>query len=139
MDIVFHILFPVLIVGCLFGGFTAVRRRRQMTAAWESGVTARARVTRAWAVTRMVNDVPRRIPHHEYDFTTADGRAVRFEEAGGVVERAVGDEVLVYYAPGDPDRATAAAPDEGSVRYRVLLVLIAAGVVIMTKVMIQYW
>ncbi|MFD2690413.1 DUF3592 domain-containing protein [Streptomyces phyllanthi] len=138
MDWVFHILFPLLIVLCLYGGYEIIRRDRQRRAAW-SGLTAQARVTRAWVTTRIVNDVPQRIQNHQFDFTTADGRAVRFEEAGGSPDLGVGDEILVHYASDDPDAATAFEPGTGSTRTVLALLVLGAGLIVLVKVMIQYW
>ncbi|MGW0764041.1 hypothetical protein [Streptomyces sp. NPDC002676] len=64
---------------------------QQRRAAWESGLTAQARAIRAWTTTRTVNNVPQRVQWHEYDYTTVDGRAVRFKESGGPRHRAEGD------------------------------------------------
>ncbi|MFI9805991.1 DUF3592 domain-containing protein [Streptomyces sp. NPDC052301] len=113
MDAFFNITMPGLIIFFLWAAVALVRRTRQRRTAWESGVTAQARVVRAWATTQVVNNVPRRVQWHEYDFTTGDGRAVRFKENGGPRDRSVGDQVLVHYAPHEPDRATASEPQPG--------------------------
>jgi hypothetical protein len=73
-----RIFFVLLIIGFAVAGYAVVRRTLQRRAAWESGLTAPARVVRAWQTTQMVNNVPRRVQWHEYDYTTRDGRAVRF-------------------------------------------------------------
>ncbi|MFI7322730.1 DUF3592 domain-containing protein [Streptomyces venezuelae] len=141
MDFVFHILFPALIGVFLWAAYTIVRRTRERRAAWESGLTAQARVVRAWVTVQMVNDVARRTQWHEYDFTTADGVAVRFKEAGGPTGRKAGDETLVYYAGDEPDKATASDPEPGKDMFRtgMGLVITGVGVVGLTSVMIQYW
>ncbi|MFG2134198.1 DUF3592 domain-containing protein [Streptomyces sp. NPDC048751] len=113
MDAIFNIVMPLMIALLVWGGFALVRRTRERRAAWESGLTARARVVRAWATTQMVNNVARRVQWHEYDYTTGDGLAVRFKESGGPRDRAAGDEVLVYYVANDPEKATASAPQPG--------------------------
>ncbi|WP_330304830.1 MULTISPECIES: DUF3592 domain-containing protein [unclassified Streptomyces] len=140
MDFVFHILFPLMIVGIIWAGYAIVRRTRERRAAWESGLTAEARVTRAWARTQMVNNVARRIQYHEYDFTAADGRAVRFEEAGGPAGRGVGDQALVYYTEDRPEKATASEPRPGKDMAGAVfgLVFLGAGVIILIKVIVQY-
>ncbi|WP_199551673.1 DUF3592 domain-containing protein [Streptomyces sp. N35] len=139
MDFVFHILFPLLIVVMLWGGYALVRRTRQRRRAWQSGLSARARVVRAYVRVQTINDVPRRIQYHEYDFT-ADGRAVRFTEAGGPPSRAVGDETLVYYTSEDPESATASEPAPGRDMAGAVigLAVITAGVIIAINVMITY-
>ncbi|MFK4069872.1 DUF3592 domain-containing protein [Streptomyces sp. NPDC029674] len=141
MDFVFHILFPLLIVLACWAAYTIVRRTRERRTAWESGLTAQARVVRAWITTQMVNNVPRRIQWHEYDFTTADGLAVRFKESGGPSSREAGDETRVYYADAEPDKATASEPQPGKDMFGTVLALgiLGVGVIILTKVMIQYW
>ena len=140
MDVVFHLLFPLMIVLAIWAIYAIVRRSRERRSAWESGLTARARVVRAWVTVQMVNNVARRIQWHEYDFTTADGRAVRFKEAGGPRSREPGDETLVYYAGDEPDRATASEPQPGKDMFRTVLGvgILGVGIVILVKVMIQY-
>ncbi len=110
---VINIFVPLLIAFFVWAGYALVRRSRQRRAAWESGVTAQARVVRVWTTTRTVNNVPQRVQWHEYDYTTGDGLAVRFKESGGPRDRAVGDEVLVHYAPEEPQNATASEPQPG--------------------------
>lgn len=130
----FNILMPLMIVGLIWSGFTIVRRVQQRRAAWESGLTAQARVVRAWVTTQMVNNVLRRTQWHEYDFTTADGTAVRFKEPAGPPSRGAGDEVLVYYTEDEPDKATASAPEPGkdTARMAVTLLILGAGVVVLS-------
>ncbi|MEV6834253.1 DUF3592 domain-containing protein [Streptomyces sp. NPDC051133] len=113
MDAIFHITMACLIGFFVWAAVALVRRTRQRRAAWESGLTAQARVVRAWATTQVVNNVARRVQWHEYDFTTRDGRFVRFKENGGPRDRSVGDHIVVHYAPHEPDRATASAPQPG--------------------------
>ncbi|MBJ7905130.1 hypothetical protein IF655_17725 [Streptomyces sp. DSM 110735] len=111
-----------------------VRRARQRRAAWASGLTARARVVRAWTTARVVNNVPQRVQWHEYDFTTGDGRAVRFKESGGPRDRDEGDVVVIHYAAHEPDKATAGEPLPGaemvSTTVWLLLLAVIAGYVI---------
>ncbi|MEU6283799.1 DUF3592 domain-containing protein [Streptomyces sp. NPDC047028] len=110
-------MFDIVMLGLLAlfvcAGVALVRRTRQRREAWASGMTAQARVVRAWAATRVVNNVAQRVQWHEYDYTTADGRAVRFKESGGPRDRATGHTVLVHYAPHAPERATASEPQPG--------------------------
>ncbi|MFI6093095.1 DUF3592 domain-containing protein [Streptomyces sp. NPDC051218] len=141
MDFVFHLLFPLIIVLMLWAAYAIVRRTRERRTAWESGLTASARVVRAWVTVQMVNNVARRIQWHEYDFTTADGLAVRFKESGGPTSREPGDETRVYYAGDEPDKATASEPQPGKDMFGMVfgLGVLGVGVIIITKVMIQYW
>lgn len=141
MDFVFHVLFPLLIMLGFWAAYAIVRRTRERRAAWESGLTAQARVVRAWVTVQMVNNVARRIQWHEYDFTTAGGVAVRFKEPGGPASREPGDETLVYYADDEPDKATACEPRPGKDMFGTVLGLGILGVaaVILIKVTIQHW
>lgn len=141
MDFVFRIFFPLFIVLMFWAAYAIVRRTRQRRTAWESGLTAPARVVRAWVTVQMVNNVARRIQWHEYDFTTADGLAVRFKESGGPASREPGDEALVYYPGDEPDKATGCEPQPGKDTFGMVVGLgvLGVGVVILTKVMIQYW
>lgn len=131
-------VFVLLIIGFLAAAYAIVRRTRQRRAAWESGLTARGRVVRQWRTTQVVNNVPRTTQWHEYDYTTADGRAVVFKEGGGPHTRAVGDEATVYYTAEDPERATAAPPQPGkdTASTAFALVLFGAGVVLMIKLLV---
>lgn len=113
MNSYFDIVIPLLLAFLVWGGYALVRRTQERRAAWESGLTAQARVVRAWVTTQMVNNVARRVQWHEYDYTTGDGLAVRFKEGGGPRDREAGDEVLVYYTPDDPEKATASEPQPG--------------------------
>ncbi|MET7274393.1 MULTISPECIES: DUF3592 domain-containing protein [Streptomyces] len=113
MNALFHITMVVLLAAMVWSAVALVRRTRQRREAWESGLSAPARVVRTWATTQMVNNVARRVQWHEYDYTTRDGRAVRFQESGGPRDRAEGDTVPVYYSARDPERATAVEPQPG--------------------------
>jgi len=140
VDFVFHFLFPVFIVGGLWAAYAIVRRTKERRAAWESGLTAQGRVVKAWVTTQIVNDMPRRTQWHEYDFTTADGRAVRFKEPGGPRDLGEGDEALVYYTSEDPEKATGSEPRPGKDTAGMVfgVGVIGIAVVILVKVMFQY-
>ncbi|WP_237519048.1 DUF3592 domain-containing protein [Streptomyces sp. SID5910] len=109
----FHITMVALLALLAWGSVALVRRTRQRREAWESGLSAQARVVRAWTTVQMVNNVARRVQWHEYDYTTQDGRAVRFKETQGPRDRVEGDTVLVYYSAQQPEKATASAPQPG--------------------------
>jgi hypothetical protein len=51
--------------------------------------------------------------HHVYEFTTRDGRVIRFDEDGGPSTTVEGDIVTVHYLPERPERATAKVPARG--------------------------
>ncbi|MBO1334267.1 hypothetical protein [Streptomyces sp. VRA16 Mangrove soil] len=139
-DLVFHIGFPLLIVLLVWAAYAIVRRTRERRAAWESGLTAQARVVAAYVRVQMVNNVARRIQWHEYDFTV-DGRAVRFKESGGPASRAVGDETLVHYAAADPEKATASPPQPGKDMFGTVfgVGVMVVGVIILANVTVTYW
>ncbi|MFF3646269.1 DUF3592 domain-containing protein [Streptomyces sp. NPDC002564] len=48
--------------------------------------------------------------HHVYEFTTREGRSVRFEERHGSATTVQGDIVTVHYLPERPEAATARPP-----------------------------
>ncbi|WP_460066080.1 hypothetical protein [Streptomyces sp. YKOK-I1] len=133
-----NVVFVLLVVGFVAAAYAIVRRTRQRRAAWESGLTAQARVVRQWRTTQVVNNVPRTTQWHEYTYTTADGRGVVFKEGGGPHTRETGDEVLVYYTAEDPEKATASAPQPGkdTASMAFALVLFGAGVVLMIKLLV---
>ncbi|MZD08683.1 hypothetical protein GTW43_26915 [Streptomyces sp. SID5785] len=139
--LVFHLLLPLLAVLLVWACFAIVRRTRQRRAAWESGLTAQARVVAAYARVQMVNNVARRIQWHEYDFTDATGRAVRFKESGGPASRAVGDSTLVYYAAAEPEAATASEPSPGRDAFGTVfgVGVLGVGAVVLLGVSVQYW
>ncbi|MEW2130259.1 hypothetical protein [Streptomyces sp. NPDC005435] len=110
----FDLCMMLILVVLAAGAVAVARRARQRREAWASGLTAEARVIRAWVTTRMVNNVLHRVQWHEYVFTTADGRAVRFKESGGPRVRAEGDTVLIHYTAHAPDKATAGEPRPGA-------------------------
>ncbi|MFE2265206.1 DUF3592 domain-containing protein [Streptomyces griseosporeus] len=133
----FTVLVWVLVAFFVWGGVATVRRYQQRQAAWASGLTARARVVRAWVTVQTMNNTVRRIQWHEYDYTTHDGRAVRFKESGGPRDRGQGEEVLVYYAAHEPDKATASAPQPGKDLAGTVFVLIM--LVVGAAILLSQW
>ncbi|MFG2883883.1 hypothetical protein ACGFYV_16545 [Streptomyces sp. NPDC048297] len=137
MGAFFDICMLVLLGFLVASAVGLVRRTRQRRAAWESGLTAQARVVRAWVTTQFVDNVARRVQWHEYDYTTQDGRAVRFKEAGGPVDRAEGELVLVHYAAHEPDRATAGEPQVGKDAASTAVWLV--GLAVAAVILIYLW
>ncbi|MFF5189477.1 DUF3592 domain-containing protein [Streptomyces sp. NPDC000345] len=133
-----RMFFVLLIVGFVVAGYAIVRRTRQRRAAWESGLTAPGRVVRAWRTTQVVNNVARQVQWHEYDYTTRDGRAVRFKEGGGPRDRGAGDEAVVHYSPDDPERATAFAPQPGKDTAAMVfgLLVLGSGIAVMIHLLV---
>ncbi|MFJ8943182.1 DUF3592 domain-containing protein [Streptomyces sp. NPDC102395] len=115
MEAFFYVVPSLMIVGVLFVLHRALRRTRQVNAAWSSGVTAEGRCLRTYTRTSGGGDSPVRTTlHHVYEFTARDGRAVRFDEGGGPGTTLEGDVVTVYYVPDRPEGATALAPRRGA-------------------------
>ncbi|MGW3497205.1 hypothetical protein [Streptomyces sp. NPDC001020] len=115
MDIFFYVIPSLIIVGALVVAARVVRRSLQLRSNWNSGLTAEARCLRTYTTTRGDADARagRTTLHHVYEFTTRDGRAVRFEETNGQGTTVEGDIVTVHYTAGRPERATAHAPAPG--------------------------
>ncbi|MFI7504654.1 DUF3592 domain-containing protein [Streptomyces sp. NPDC049687] len=132
------LVFVLLIIGFAAAGYAIVRRTLQRRAAWESGLTAPARVVRAWQTTQIVNNTARLVYWHEYDYTTRDGRAVRFTEGGGPRDRGVGDEVRVHYTAEEPERATASVPQAGRDTASMVfgLVVLGGGIALMIHLLV---
>ncbi|MEU1183033.1 DUF3592 domain-containing protein [Streptomyces sp. NPDC005820] len=116
MDIFFLIIPSIMIVGILLAMYTVISRSRRTTRAWGSGLTAEARCLRTYTTTGSGGGEHHRVTtvlHHVYEFTTREGRTVRFEEENGPGTTLEGDIVTVFY-PGDhPERATARPPAHG--------------------------
>ncbi|MFH9978058.1 DUF3592 domain-containing protein [Streptomyces sp. NPDC017179] len=114
MEALFYVV-PLLMIGAAVFTLTRVlRRAREVRGAWGSGLTAEARCLRTYATTSgggetMVSTTL----HHVYEFTTRDGRSVRFEESNGPATVVEGDIVTVHYVAERPERATAHAPAHG--------------------------
>lgn len=131
MEALFYIA-PLLIIAIVALGATGViRRSRQVDSAWSSGLTAEARCLRTYTTTSggagdtMVSTTL----HHVYEFTTREGRTVRFEEGNGPGTTLEGDIVTVYYAADHPERATAHAPARGRLAVGTGCVLVFFGVI----------
>ncbi|MFE7928487.1 DUF3592 domain-containing protein [Streptomyces sp. NPDC057456] len=114
MEAFFYLVPSVMIAGLLFGVFGLIRRSRRVVRAWDGGLTAQARCLRSYTTTSGGGDtMVSTTLHHVYEFTTREGRAVRFEEANGPGTTIEGDLVTVHYAAGRPEEATAKAPARG--------------------------
>ncbi|MFF8971497.1 DUF3592 domain-containing protein [Streptomyces sp. NPDC014995] len=114
MDVIFLIVPSIMIAGLLFAAGTVIRRSRRITRAWAGGLTAEARCLRSYTTTSGGGGrAVRTNLHHVYEFTTREGRTVRFEEGGGPGTTVEGDLVTVHYAADRPARATARPPARG--------------------------
>ncbi|WP_329217696.1 DUF3592 domain-containing protein [Streptomyces sp. NBC_01485] len=131
MEAFFYIVPSVMIVGAMFGAFGVVRRSRRVTRAWGGGLTAEARCLRSYATTSGGggDTSVHTTLHHVYEFTTREGRTVRFEEANGPGTTIEGDIVPVHYAADRPEEATAKAPARGRLFAESGCVLLFLGVI----------
>ncbi|MDX3310770.1 DUF3592 domain-containing protein [Streptomyces sp. NPDC054884] len=115
MEAFVYIVPSIMIAIVLFAAYKTLDRTRQVRAAWDSGMTAEGRCLRAYTRTSGGggdSSVSTTL-HHVYEFTTRDGRAYRFDEAGGPATVIEGDIVTVFYTPDHPEGATARRPSRG--------------------------
>ncbi|WP_020132275.1 DUF3592 domain-containing protein [Streptomyces sp. 303MFCol5.2] len=131
MEAFFYLVPSIMIAGLLFGVFGLVRRSRRVARAWDGGLTAQARCLRSYTTTSGGGDtMVSTTLHHVYEFTTREGRAVRFEEANGPGTTIEGDVVTVHYAAEHPEEATAKAPARGRLLAESGCLLLFLGVAI---------
>ncbi|WP_405967303.1 DUF3592 domain-containing protein [Streptomyces sp. NBC_00015] len=131
MEAFFYLVPSIMIAGLLFGVFGLVRRSRRIARAWDGGLTAQARCLRSYTTTSGGGDtMVSTTLHHVYEFTTREGRAVRFEEANGPGTTIEGDIVTVHYAAARPEEATAKAPARGRLLAESGCLLLFLGVAI---------
>lgn len=132
MEALFYIAPLLIIAVVVIGAVSVIRRSRQVNSAWSSGLTAEARCLRTYTTTSggagdtMVSTTL----HHVYEFTTREGRTVRFEERNGPGTTLEGDIVTVHYAADHPERATAQAPSRGKLVAGTGCALVFFGVVV---------
>jgi hypothetical protein len=131
MDAMFYAIPALIIVVLLCAAVAVVRRARATSRAWSSGLTAEARCLRTYTTTSGGGEtrVTTRL-NHVYEFTTREGRAVRFEERGGPGTVVEGDIVTAYYTADHPERATAQAPARGKLMAGTGAALVFFGVFI---------
>ena len=120
MDVFLYTVPVVIMAVVAFMAYRVLRRWLQIRSAWNSGLTAEGRCLKAFTTvskgTGRSSAVHTTI-HHVYEFTTRDGRAIRFEEEDGPMTTVEGDFVTVYYAEGRTVVATAHEP--GRVKHAV--------------------
>jgi hypothetical protein len=131
MDALFYVIPALVIVALLFAVVRVIRRSLVMNSAWSSGLTAEARCLRTYTTTSGGGEtsVTTRL-HHVYEFTTREGRTVRFEERNGSATVLEGDIVTAYYTADHPERATAQAPARGKLVAGTAFMLVFLGVFI---------
>ncbi|MER6380815.1 DUF3592 domain-containing protein [Streptomyces sp. NPDC001250] len=130
-ELFFYLVPGLMIAMAVFALVGILGRTREMRRAWSSGLTAEARCLRTYTTTSGGGETSVRTTlHHVYEFTTREGRAVRFEERGGRGTVVEGDVVTVHYAAEHPERATAHAPARGRLAAESGCVVVFLGVFI---------
>jgi hypothetical protein len=114
MEALFYLVPTLMIAGAVCAIVASLRRTRQIRSAWNGGLTAEGRCLRSYTTTSGGGETSVRTTlHHVYEFTTREGRTVRFEERNGPATTIEGDFVTVHYTAEHPERATAHAPARG--------------------------
>ncbi|MFF7972756.1 DUF3592 domain-containing protein [Streptomyces sp. NPDC007905] len=115
MELLFYVVPILMITGFGFAAYLLVRRARRISRTWAHGLTAEARCLRSYTTTSGGggDTSVRTTLHHVYEFTTREGRTVRFDEGDGPSTIVEGDHVTVRYLPEYPERATARPPARG--------------------------
>ncbi|WP_217208361.1 DUF3592 domain-containing protein [Streptomyces sp. AC550_RSS872] len=132
----FFYIVPIIMIAIVSLAMVAViRRSLRVSRAWSSGLTAEARCLRTYTTTRGGGDSSVRTAlHHVYEFTTRDGRGVRFEEEGGPGTIVEGDIVTVHYVADRPQQATAKPPAPGKLAAGTGCILAFLGAFILAAV-----
>ncbi|MFF1702062.1 DUF3592 domain-containing protein [Streptomyces sp. NPDC058252] len=132
MDVFFYAVPALMMAVVLLAAAKVVRRSMDLRRAWNSGLTAEARCLRSYTTssggggdTSVTTTL-----HHVYEFTTREGRTVRFEEANGPSTVIEGDIVTVHYAAERPEKATAHAPSRGKAAAGTIGMLVFFGVIV---------
>ncbi|MFF4039108.1 DUF3592 domain-containing protein [Streptomyces sp. NPDC001816] len=131
MEAFFYIVPAIMIAGVLFAAYKVLGRSREISRAWGSGLTAEARCLSTYTTTSGGGESSVRTTlHHVYEFTTREGRAVRFEEHDSPSTIVQGDIVPVYYVADRPEKATAKPPAHGKLAAGTGCLLVFFGVFI---------
>ncbi|MEU9476796.1 DUF3592 domain-containing protein [Streptomyces sp. NPDC048191] len=111
-ELFFYAVPTLMIAGLGYAAFLLLRRARRIGRTWTHGLTAEGRCLRMFTTTSGGggDTSVRTTLHHVYEFTTHEGRTVRFEEEDGPATVVEGDFVTVRYLPEQPQRATARPP-----------------------------
>ncbi|WP_190065739.1 hypothetical protein [Streptomyces griseocarneus] len=116
----------LMAAGALAAAARVIVRRRRLNEAWYRGVTVEGRCLRTFVTTatwrRGLHQHTNSTVSHAYEFTTPDGRTLRFEEDGPSTVFD-GDVVPVRYPQGRPDLATALPPGDRGTRGKFRLQL----------------
>ncbi|MFJ9627625.1 DUF3592 domain-containing protein [Streptomyces sp. NPDC091280] len=131
MEALFYAVPLLMIAVAVCGAVAVARRSRRVTSAWNSGLTAEGRCLRTYTTTSGGGDtMVSTTLHHVYEFTTREGRTVRFEEPNGPGTTLEGDIVTVHYTADHPEQATAHVPARGKLAAATGCVLVFLGVFI---------
>ncbi|MFF4830695.1 DUF3592 domain-containing protein [Streptomyces sp. NPDC001315] len=132
MDVMFYAVPGLIMAAALFMAYRVVRRTVQLRMAWNSGLTAEARCLRTFTTVHGGGESRVRTTlHHVYEFTSRDGRTVRFEEEDGPATVVEGDIVTVHYKDGRREViATALPPRKVKQAAGTLALLAFLGVVV---------
>ncbi|MFD8940099.1 DUF3592 domain-containing protein [Streptomyces sp. NPDC059578] len=131
MELIFFYAAPLLIAGVAVAiAVTTVLRARERSQAWSSGLVAEARCLRIYTSTHRSDSGSRTVRHFVFEFTTAEGRTVRFEEEdlpGTIIED---DFVPVHYTADRPEKATAQEPSRTANILGTTGILVFCGVIV---------
>ncbi|MFF3332319.1 DUF3592 domain-containing protein [Streptomyces sp. NPDC002888] len=132
MEVFFYIVPMLIIAIVVFAAVSVTGRTRQVSQAWNSGLTAEARCLRSYTTTSGGggDSSVHTTLHHVYEFVTREGRPVRFEEKNGPGTIVEGDIVTVFYTADRPERATAHTPARGKLAASTGCMLVFFGVVV---------
>ncbi|MGW7405897.1 DUF3592 domain-containing protein [Streptomyces sp. NPDC054833] len=130
MKVLFYVIPVIMIAGVSVLAVRTIARSRQISRAWSHGLTAEARCLRSYTTTSggAGDTSVSTTLHHVYEFTTREGRTVRFDELNGPSTVIEGDIVTVHYLPDHPERATAHPPARGKLAVGTGCTLVFFGV-----------
>ncbi|MFF7557918.1 hypothetical protein ACFZA9_34075 [Streptomyces olivaceus] len=115
------------------------RDTRQTLRLWHAGKVAKGRRTCVWTETMPgVQGTTIETPFHTVEFT-AEGRTVQLKEGCGRFDLKEGEAVTVYYAPGQPEKATARPPSRVRACARCALYSVMPLVLIVLGIEISYF
>ncbi|MGW0879493.1 DUF3592 domain-containing protein [Streptomyces sp. NPDC002671] len=129
MELLLYIV-PVVMIGFLaFAAYALIRRARRISRTWTHGLTAEGRCLRSYTTTSGGggDSSVHTTLHHVYEFTTREGRTVRFDEENGPSTVVDGDHVIVRYLPECPELATALPPSRARLAFGTGCGLIVIG------------
>ncbi|MFI5975080.1 DUF3592 domain-containing protein [Streptomyces sp. NPDC051452] len=131
-ELLFYAVPVLMMVGFGYAAYLLIRRALRIGRTWSRGLPAEARCLRMFTTTSGGggDTSVHTTVHHVYEFTTAEGRSIRFEEEGGPATVLEGDFVTVRYLPERPERATALPPSRGTLAVTTGLGLTFLGVAI---------